>query len=148
MLRSNRGFTLVEMAIVVLLMGLMLAFAVPALRHLSTSQGLKGAQQQMVSEVQLARARAMSSGQTQIMHFFQPSPYGDYHLHDTGANPVGFYFPKGVSYGWGTPQNVIVNMNVDGTISFPSGVSQIPLKNTAGLRDTISMLASGLVVSQ
>ena len=79
-----------------LILGLMLGFAVPALRHLSNSQGLKGAQQNMVAQLQLARARAMSTGTDQIMHFF-PGTYGyDYHLH-TG-NPVGWNFPQGVTY--------------------------------------------------
>ncbi len=146
MLRSNRGFTLVEMMIVVLLMGLMLGFAVPALRRLSNSQGLKGARENMVSQLQLARARAMSTGTDQTMHFF-PGTYGyDYHLH-TG-NPVGWNFPRGVTYGWATTQNIIVTLKADGSISFPSGVSQIPLMDTQGTRDTVAMLTSGLVLAQ
>ena len=146
MLRSNRGFTLAEMMIVILLMGLMLAFAVPAFKRLGASQGLKGARENMVAQLQLARARALSTGTRQIMHFY-PGTYGfDYHLHT--ANPIGWNFPNGVSYGFSGTTSFAVWMEKDGTASFPDGISIIPLKNRQGLRDTVAILASGLVISQ
>ena len=66
MTRCSRGFTLVEMLIVVLLMGLMLGFAVPALRRMGNTHGLKGAKENIISQVQLARSRAISTGRSAL----------------------------------------------------------------------------------
>ena len=146
MLRSERGFTLVEMLIVVLLMGLMLAFAVPALRRLGNSQGIKGARDNMVAQLQMARARAISTGVKQPMHFY-PGTYGwDYHLHPLGSvfGTAGWRFPTGVTYETGA--NVDIEMMPDGTAQFPpSGVNTIAIKNTQGQRDTVIVMASGMV---
>lgn len=148
MLRSNRGFTLVEMMIVILLMGLMLAFAVPALRRLGNSQGLKGARDNMVSQLQIARARAISTGVKQPIHFY-PGTYGfDYHLHPVNAatSSTGWMFPNGVTYE--TSTNVNVEMMPDGRAQFPLGSSSIAIKNLQGQRDTVYVLASGLVIAR
>ena len=148
MLRSNRGFTLVEMMIVVLLMGLMLAFAVPALRKLGNSQGLKGTRDNIVSQLNLARARAISSGVKQPMHFY-PGTYGwDYHLHPQGSATatVGWKFPNGVTYETGASVNI--EMMPDGTAQFPLGTSTIAIRNTQGARDTVVVLGSGMVVAK
>lgn len=148
MLRSNRGFTLAEMMIVVLLMGLMLAFAIPAFRRLGNSQGLKGARDNIVSQLQLARARAISTGVSQPMHFY-PGTYGwDYHLHphSSPTATAGWTFPNGVSYQ--TSTNVNIEMMPDGTAQFPLGPNRVTIKNNQGLRDTIVVLASGMVIAQ
>ena len=149
MVRCSRGFTLVEMMIVVLLMGLMLAFAVPALRRLGNTQNLKGAKEDVIAQLQMARARAISTGLVQRMHFY-PGTYGyDYHLHPATSPPSadqGWMFPKGVSYE--TNASVSIEMNPDGTASFPLGPNTIALKNQQGVRDTVAVMASGLVVSQ
>lgn len=146
MLRSNRGFTLVEMMIVVLLMGLMLAFAVPALRRLGNSQGLKGAKENIISQVQMARARAISTGVDQPIHFY-PGTFGyAYHIHPVGAATasVGFQFPNGVNYG-SSSFSAAVTMQKDGKAS---NSLVIPLVNAQGVRDTIAILTSGMVLSQ
>ena len=145
MLRSNRGFTLVEMMIVVLLMGLMLAFAVPALRRLGNSQGLKGAKENMISQIQLARAKAISTGIDQPVHF--NNNYGfNYHIHPSGVGTptTGWVFPNGVSYGVSTFSSS-VTMYANGKAS--NSVT-IPLMNLQGARDTLVVLTSGLVMSQ
>lgn len=148
MLRSNRGFTLVELMIVVLLMGLMLGFAVPALRSLGNSHSLKGAKEDVMAELQLARSKAMSTGVAQPVHFY-PGTYGwDYHTHPASGGMSGFRFPRGVSYGWASAQSVNITMKTDGTADFPSGQNFIPLKNDQGLRDTIVVFASGQAFSQ
>ena len=146
MLRSNRGFTLVEMMIVVLLMGMMLAFAVPALRKLGASQGLKGAKENIISQLQMQRAQAISTGvDSQRIHFNQN--YGfDYHLHPASGTPtVGWHFPKGVTYATGFSNASDLIMKADGRASMSL---TIPLMNQQGVRDTVVVLTSGLVMSQ
>ena len=146
MLRSNRGFTLAEMMIVILLMGLMLAFAVPALRRLGNSQGLKGAKENIISQLQLQRAQAISTGvDSQRIHF--NSNYGfDYHLHPASGTPtVGWHFPRGVTYASGFSDASDLIMRANGRCSESL---TIPLMNAQGVRDTIVILTSGLVLSQ
>jgi len=147
MLRSARGFTLVEMLIVILLMGMMLAFAVPALRRLGNSQGLKGTKENIISQLQLARARAISTGVEQKMHFY-PGTYGyDYHLHGSSGAAAGWMFPKGVTYE--NSASVSINMQPNGSVTFdPYNTNTIYLKNVQGVRDTVVVMSSGLVVSQ
>lgn len=147
MVRCSRGFTLVEMMIVVLLMGLMLAFAVPALRRLGNTQNLKGARENIIAQVQMARAKAITTGVDQPIHFY-PGTYGfDYHIHPVGVGvaTVGWNFPRGVSYGWSGGTLAAVTMQKDGTAS--NSVT-IPLVNAQGVRDTVAVMVSGMVVSQ
>lgn len=150
MARCSRGFTLVELMIVVLLMGLMLAYAVPALRRLGNSQSVKGAKENIISQVQLARAKAISTGIDQPLHFY-PGIYGwDYHVHTPGVAPTslpGWKFPKGVSYGWATTQNVTITMKPNGTAEI-LGANMIPLMNLQGVRDTVVIMTSGIALSQ
>ena len=144
MTRCSRGFTLVELMIVVLLMGLMLGFAVPALRKLGASNNLKGAKENVIAQVQLARAKAIATGVEQQVHFLASTDW-DYHIHLTTKQ---WKFPKGVSYGAGSP-NVYWKMQPNGRVDIsPIGSNMIPLVNQQGLRDTVMILSSGLVVSQ
>lgn len=142
MQRSERGFTLAEMLIVVLLMGLMLAFAIPAFRSFGNSHNLKGAKEDMISQIQMARAKAISTGVDQPIHFNNNFGY-NYHVH-VGSVITGFLFPRGVSYAT-TGYATTVTMYKNGTAS---NSLMIPLKNNQGVRDTIAILTSGLVMSQ
>jgi len=145
--RSMRGYTLVELAVVLILLGLVFGFAVPALRNLGGSQSVKGARDNIISQLQMARAKAIATGVDQPMHFF-PGTFGfDYHLHPIGVGTatLGWNFPNGVSYGWATGTTFAVTMLKDGTAN-TSGV--IPLVNTKGVRDTVAVLTSGLVLAQ
>src|SRR5881394_2550396 len=68
--RSTRGFSLIEMVIVVAMFGLLMAFAVPAVQRLGRTHGLKGARDDMSAQIQLARARAIASGDSIPIHFY------------------------------------------------------------------------------
>ena len=146
MLRSNRGFTLAEMMIVILLMGLMLAFAIPAFRRLGNSQGLKGAKENIVSQLQLARAKAISTGVDSPPIHFNTSYGSGFHLHPAGVGVpnVNWLFSNGVTYGTpGYSASVIMYKNGTASTSLI-----IPLMNAQGVRDTVAVLQSGLVVAQ
>lgn len=149
-LREARGFTLLEMSVVILLMGIIAAFVVPAFLKLNRSLALKGAVNNVAGQIQLARAKAMATGVAQTMHFNETGYDSDYHIHNPGQ-PVGgsWKFPKNVTFVWGTgtlggtPHQV--TMGPDGRAS-QSG--KIILQNTAGLRDTVDVQLSGLVLQQ
>src|SRR5205823_3541973 len=71
---SEQGFSLVELAIVVLVMGMLLTFAIPSYRSLSESYQLRGAAENIAGQLRLAREKAIGSGVTQQVQFSSPAP--------------------------------------------------------------------------
>jgi prepilin-type N-terminal cleavage/methylation domain-containing protein len=147
-LRDTRGFTLLEMSVVLIVFGIIAAFSVPALLKLNASLQLKGAVADLASQLQLARQKAMATGTPQIMHLFLGTYGFDYHIHNTGEGPTaGQKFPTGVTYLWsaGTVPAQWLTMTPDGRCD-RSGL--VILQNLNGLQDTINVQLSGLVLMQ
>jgi prepilin-type N-terminal cleavage/methylation domain-containing protein len=145
---ASTGFTLVEIAVTILLLGLLFAIAAPTMQQLSGSYHLKGAVQDVAGQLQLARARAIATGKNQHFHF-APMTGADYYIidHSTGVISNRWTFPKGISYassiGW-------VDMATDGRAKWGTlpASGYIVLQDTRGVRDTVSIEASGLVLTQ
>ncbi|MEO5617048.1 MAG: prepilin-type N-terminal cleavage/methylation domain-containing protein [Candidatus Eisenbacteria bacterium] len=145
--RSCRGFTLVEMAAVVLVMGLIFGFAIPTIASLRKSHDVKGARDNIIAQVQMARAKAIATGVDQPIHFFTGTYGFDYHIHPAGVGvaTMGWKLPQGVSYQWPAGSPMAVTMKKDGKANTSL---VIPITNLKGTRDTVSVLASGLVLAQ
>src|SRR6185295_15686114 len=97
----SRGFTLVEMAITFLVLGLLLAFSIPAFQNISDSYRLQGATENIAAQLRLAREKAISTGQDQEMHFTLNYPTGtpyDYHIHNGTVVGACWALPKGITY--------------------------------------------------
>ena len=135
-IRGARGFTLIELSVVILILGFIAAFSVPALLRLNQSLQLKGAVQNLAGQLQLARQKAMATSKPQIMHLFQGTYGVDYHIHNTGEAPTGM---------WKFPKGQMVTMNADGRAD-RSGM--VILQTLGGLADTINVQLSGLVLLQ
>jgi prepilin-type N-terminal cleavage/methylation domain-containing protein len=60
---DRRGFSLVEMAVVVLVAGLIMAIGIPGLNRLMTTNNLRDSGRILVGEMKLARQRAVTNGQ-------------------------------------------------------------------------------------
>jgi prepilin-type N-terminal cleavage/methylation domain-containing protein len=143
--RTARGFSLVEMAVVLLVFGMVLAFSVPAFQSISQSQRLKGAAENIAGQLRLAREKAIATGESQEMHFTLNYPSGtdfDYHIHNAGVIGGSWALPRGISF-----YSVGVNprMLTDGRAS-ASG--SIVLQDNRGNRDTVSVQLSGLVLTR
>lgn len=138
---STRGFTLVEMAVTILVLGLIFAFSIPAFRSVSASQQLKGATENIAAQLRLAREKAIATGIDQPMHF---SPFdSDYHIHYlSGEIPVRWKLPRGITYYSVGVQPTLLR---DGRAS-ASG--EIILRDERGYRDTVSVQMSGLVLTK
>lgn len=139
----SRGFSLVEMAVVILLLGLMFAFSIPAFQNISTSYQLKGATENIAAQLRLAREKAIATGMPQPMHFTPNYLNSDYHIHyPTGFVPAKWKLPRGVTF-----YSIGVNptLKSDGRSDFSGSII---LQDTRGNRDTVSIQMSGLVLTK
>ena len=147
-LRDARGFTLVEMAVVILILGLIIGFSIPAFVKMNRSLALKGTVQNLANHMQLARQTAIATGKPQTLHLFQGTFGVDYHIHNPGENPSAYWkFPTGITYLWsgGTLSAQTVIMRPDGRAD-RSGM--VILQSQSGLMDTVNVQLSGLVLLQ
>jgi prepilin-type N-terminal cleavage/methylation domain-containing protein len=141
----SRGFTLVEMVITFLVLGLLLAFSIPAFQNISGSYRLKGAAENVAAQLRLAREKAIATGQSQTMHYqvnYPPGTPYDYHIHNGGVVGACWALPKGITI---VAQPDSTRMTVDGRAT-PSGF--VVLSDTRGNRDTVSIQLSGLVLTR
>lgn len=145
---TARGFTLVEMSVVILILGLIVGFSIPAFVKLNRTVQLKGTVQNLANQLQLARQTAIATGSPQTVHLYAGTFGVDYHIHNPGKPPSAHWkFPSGVTYLWsgGTLSGQMVVMKADGRAD-RSGM--VILQSTSGLRDTVNVQLSGLVLQQ
>lgn len=139
-LHSTRGFSLMELMIVLVIFGLILGFGIPSYQKYSQSQQLRGASENLVQTIQLQRSRAMATGQSVVINF------------NTAATPPGWTcigggranrkeLPLGVTYASAIPASLVLTR--DGRVN-TSG--EIVFVNRAGNSDTVSVLLSGLAL--
>jgi prepilin-type N-terminal cleavage/methylation domain-containing protein len=149
MLSTNqqlRGFTLVELAITIIILGMLFAMGIPAFRSLSQSQLLVANTENIAAEFRMLRQRALSQSSDQVLHFTANFLNSDYHLHQ----PSGYIYPlgklaPGITLYAGTGTSASFTMHRDGTID---PAAMVILQNTRGMRDTVSVQVSGLVLTK
>jgi prepilin-type N-terminal cleavage/methylation domain-containing protein len=145
---SPPGFTLVEIAVTILIMGLLLAISVPTIQSLSSSYTLKGNSEAIAGQIRLAREKAIATGTGQPFHFFYNTYNSDYHIHyPSGFVGAKWSLSKGITYYWGagTLPGQLLTLTPDGRAN-QSGM--IILQDRRGIRDTVSIQTSGLVLNQ
>ncbi len=144
---AERGFSLVELAIVLVVMGLLFAFSVPGFKSISSTFQLRGATENVAGQLRLAREKAIATGVEQPIHIPNSTTY---HIH----------YPSGISTTWTLPSGVTFTnatvgdwyyMAADGRFYQNSGHTVtgsdvIVLGNTRGALDTVSVQLSGLVL--
>jgi prepilin-type N-terminal cleavage/methylation domain-containing protein len=138
---DTRGFTLIELAITVLVLGLLFTFSIPAYHSISASYQLHGATENIAAQLRMAREKAISTGADQPMHF--TANYlgtSDYHIHYASGMGAMWRLPNGISY---YAVTVTPTMHPDG---HSSGSGIVVLQDTRGKKDTVSVMTSGLVL--
>jgi prepilin-type N-terminal cleavage/methylation domain-containing protein len=145
---SVRGFSLVEMAVALLILGMLFAFSVPAFQTINKTNQLHGATENMAANIRVLREKAIATGQSQTLHFtmnFPPGTTWDYHVHNGIVTSPGWDLPNDVTY-----YSILINPTFDKTgRTTPAGSSgMVILSNGRGERDTVSILASGMVIVQ
>jgi len=142
--RTPAGFTLIELAIVLLVFGLLVAMVAPSIGRYTEDLNLKGAADQMANAVRLARDRAMATRTDRTVQFQAGVSGWDYRVEANGA-VSGWKLPRGITYAWlpGTIDSVVVTP--DGRCSV-SGL--VILRGFHGAQYTVSILSSGLVLTK
>src|SRR5882672_3496557 len=72
--RIDRGFSLMELMIVLVVFGIILAFGIPSFWRYQQSQLLRGTSENLVQTIQLQRSRAMATGLNVDINFNTAAP--------------------------------------------------------------------------
>jgi prepilin-type N-terminal cleavage/methylation domain-containing protein len=137
---ASTGFSLVEMAMVLVMIGIIAAVAVPGVQTMSQGMQLDGAANGIAGELRLARSKAMATGADQMMHFSPDSLGSDYHIHHGAAIEASWKLPNGIKFANSSFQSVtMLSSGRASTSAF------IAVQDRRGDVDTVSVEASGLV---
>ena len=136
----ERGFSLVELSTVLVVIGLVLAFTIPGYLRFSQDQQLRGTTQSLVAQIQLTRARAMATGTTQTVNFDNATTPHRIVVLGSGASRT-WSLPKGITFVQGNTASF--DLTSDGRAS---GSRTIVIQNQQGRRDTLSVQMSGLTL--
>ena len=137
--RNQRGFSLVELMIVLTIFGMLVGFGIPQYRHYSQTQMLRGSAENLVQTIQLQRSRAMSTGQAVTVSFDSATPAGWTCSSQGYSNQTRL--PKGIQFVSVNPATLTLGR--DGRVN-TSGL--VIFSNRAGAMDTVSIQISGMAL--
>ncbi|MDM8007987.1 MAG: prepilin-type N-terminal cleavage/methylation domain-containing protein [Phycisphaerae bacterium] len=140
---GERGFSLIELMIVLVVLGLIIGYSIPSFQRFSSTLQLRGASENIAGQLRLAREKAIATGVVQPVSF-RYGYLGESDYRTTPASGVGgsWRLPRGVTYAWGSGAESTYVFQKDGRCD-RSGL--IVLQNKYGHRDTVSVLLSGFV---
>ena len=137
---ESRGFTLIELMIVLVIFGMLVGMGIPSYQKYSRTQRLRGTSENLVQTIQLQRSRAMATGQDVRINFNTAAPAG-WTCMVTGGHSNRTNLPNGITYLSANPNSLILSRdgraNASGTIVFTK---------TTGNSDTVSVQLSGLAL--
>lgn len=138
----ERGFSLIELMIVLVVLGLVLGYTMPSLLRFSSTLQLRGTAENIAGQLRLAREKAIATGVVQPVRFSTGSPTSGYRT--TPAVGVGgsWTLPHGITYVWVTGAESTYVFQRDGRCD-RSGL--VVLSDPHGHRDTVSVQLSGFV---
>lgn len=139
----DRGFTLIELGVILVLIGLVLAIAVPSLRTATSGSTLGAAADGLSMQIALAREKAVDTGTDLIVRFALDSLDADFHVREPGGAVSGQWsLPPGVSYSAQSARGLTLTR--DGRAS---PAVYVILLDRDGHVDTVSVQTSGMVVT-
>ena len=137
--QHERGFSLIELMVAIVIFGLIVGFSVPSYQSYATTQKLRGTSENLVQTIQLQRSRAMATGQSVVINFNTSAPAGWTVMSQGLQNQQAL--PNGVTYASANPATLTLTR--DGRVS-NSGL--VVFQNSAGRQDTVSVQLSGLAL--
>lgn len=142
--RHELGFSLVELGVVLILIGIVLGIAVPAVRYSTQSSALRAGADGLSAQIQLARQKAVDTQATLILRFAQDSLGSDFHVRDASGAVTGKWsLPPDILYANGSVKGI--TFSSDGRAS---PAAYVVLQDPRARRDTLSVQASGMVLHQ
>jgi prepilin-type N-terminal cleavage/methylation domain-containing protein len=137
--RCERGFSLIELMVTIVVFGLLIGFSVPSYQTYALTQKVRGTSENLVQTIQLQRSRAMATGQDVVINFNTSAPAGWTVMSANRQNQMAL--PNGVSYASANPGSLTLTR--DGRVS-SSGL--VVFQNRVGMQDTVSIELSGLAL--
>lgn len=134
-----KGFSLIELMVVLAIFGTLMTFGIPAFQRYLQSSQLRGTSENLVQTIQLQRSRAMATGQAVNITFNTTSPNAWTSTGSSGSNQ--HKLPRGVTYVSATPTTI--QLTRDGHVSTSA---LVVFKNRSGARDTVSIQVSGMAL--
>lgn len=138
-LQHERGFSLIELMVAIVIFGLLIGFSVPSYQTYALTQKLRGTSENLVQTIQLQRSRAMATGQSVVLNFNTSTPAGWTVMSGGRQNQTAL--PKGITYASANPASLTLTR--DGRVS-NSGL--VVFQNRTGTQDTVSVQLSGLAL--
>ena len=140
--RQDAGYTLVELAVVVLVVGIIVAFGLPGLARSITTNNLHNSSQVLIGEMNLARQKAITNSKQNWVWFATGGT--TYWTLQSGEGWKGpFSLPSRVTIA--NPNFSSLNYFWYGADGKPNTSGYVALVNTAGQRDTVNLDLSGSV---
>ena len=148
-LRHASGYTLIEIAVVLVILGLLFGFSVPSFRAYRQSQMLEAARDNLVGQLRLGRQKAIGMQHEQKLTFSTGA--NNFTVEDLATGQaLPFTFPNGIVL---EDASIVVAGATGATITALtdgrfSGSGEFVLRDSKGVRDTVSVQASGLALSR
>lgn len=151
--RRNSGFSLVEMMVVVVIMGIVLAAAIPGFNRGNRGRRVEGSAREIASSLQLARQRTVA---TRIPHRLvyqpdEPSCRIEQMVNDSTweAIPLGeVAIPAAVALSWsagGDASNTDIEFEGRGTVRDDDAPLSVLVTNAYGDTFSVSLVRTGRV---
>ncbi|MFN8586732.1 MAG: prepilin-type N-terminal cleavage/methylation domain-containing protein [Candidatus Eisenbacteria bacterium] len=142
MLRTHaQGFTLIELGVVLVLLGLIFGIAVPTVFHSTISSRLAVGADGVTTQLYLAREKAVDAQADVTLRFAEDSLASDLQMFQSGRLIVRWSLPTGI--GWSPVSAKTLVLTKDGRAN---ASADLILMDRDGRRDTVSVMASGMVV--
>ena len=138
-LQCERGFSLIELMVAIVVFGLLIGFSVPSYQTYALTQKLRGTSENLVQTIQLQRSRAMATGQDVTINFNTAAPAGWTVMSGNRQNQMAL--PNGITYASANPGSLILRSN--GQVN-NSGL--VVFQNRTGTQDSVSIQLSGLAL--
>src|SRR5512139_3471423 len=96
-MRDNaRGFSMVELAVVIAILGVIFAIAIPSVSGFRSTHLVRVASENIAGQLRLARAKAIGTGTAQVVRFQGTG----YYVWNGSSLQASWSLPRGVSYLW------------------------------------------------
>jgi len=132
--RDRRGFTLIEMSIVLVIMLAFLAMSVPFFTGFSGSTGLKTSEREIMTVLRTARSYAVSQNANFSAEFNGTVTPNTYRIANSTGTTIDkiFSLPNGVTYT--TTALTTVTFTPNGGLTGPTAANTIAVRNSKGTK--------------